>query len=170
MRKNKIVLIILSTLFVIVIAFIGTFVLWWNGAFDKFIVREIVSYEENGYTLIFQQLGDPQWPFGSTEVRLILKNQQGKVISKYDTSIQDDGANAGERNIASVEWLSDKVIVVLQASEMQDREIVIPFEAEVYENQRQEIYNPVKTVFKLPARDFFAFICVFYLLRRQNPG
>lgn len=92
----------------------GTFALWWNGAFNKFIVREIVSYKENGYTLIFQQLGDPQWPFGSTEVRLILKNQQGKVINKYDTSIQDDGTNAGERNIASVEWLADKVIVVLQ--------------------------------------------------------
>ena len=130
MRKNKIVLIILSTLFVIVIAFIGTFVLWWNGAFDKFIVREIVSYEENGYTLIFQQLGDPQWPFGSTEVRLILKNQQGKVINKYDTSIQDDGANAGERNIASVEWFEDRVIVILCASEMEDREIIISFESE----------------------------------------
>lgn len=130
MRKNKIVLIILSTLFVIVIAFIGTFVLWWNGAFDKFIVREIVSYEENGYTLIFQQLGDPQWPFGSTEVRLILKNQQGKIINKYDTSIQDDGANAGERNIASVEWFEDRVIVILCASEMEDREIIISFESE----------------------------------------
>lgn len=130
MRKNKIVLIILSTLFVIVIAFIGTFVLWWNGAFDKFIVREIVSYEENGYTLIFQQLGDPQWPFGSTEVRLILKNQQGKIINKYDTSIQDDGTNAGERNIASVEWFEDRVIVILCASEMEDREIIISFESE----------------------------------------
>ena len=130
MRKNKIVLIILSTLFVIVIAFIGTFVLWWNGAFDKFIVREIVSYEENGYTLIFQQLGDPQWPFGSTEVRLILKNQQGKIINKYDTSIQDDGANAGERNIALVEWFEDRVIVILCASEMKDREITFSFKSE----------------------------------------
>lgn len=130
MRKNKTVLIILSILFVIVIALIGTFALWWNGAFNKFIVSEIVSYEENGYTLIFQQLGDPQWPFGSTDVRLILKNQQGKVLNKYDTSIQDDGANAGERNIASVEWFDDKVIVVLQASEMEDREIIIPFETE----------------------------------------
>ena len=130
MRKNKIVLIILSTLFVIVIAFIGTFVLWWNGAFNKFDVRDIVSYEENGYTLTFQQLGEPQWSFGSTDVRLLLKDQQGKILKKYDTSIQDDGANAGERNIASVEWFDDKVIVILQASEMEDREIIIPFKTE----------------------------------------
>lgn len=127
MRKNKIVLIILSTLFVIVIAFIGTFVLWWNGAFNKFDVRDIVSYEENGYTLAFQQLGEPQWSFGPTYVRLLLKDQQGKIIKKYDTSISDDGVDAGEHNIASVEWFDDKVIVVLQASEMEDREIIIPF-------------------------------------------
>lgn len=125
MRKNKIVLIILSTLFVI--AFIGTFVLWWNGAFNKFDVRDIVSYEENGYTLTFQQLGEPQWSFGSTDVRLLLKDQQGKIIKKYDTSISDDGVDAGEHNVASVEWFDDKVVVVLQASEMEDREIIIPF-------------------------------------------
>lgn len=127
MRKNKIVLIILSTLFVIVIAFIGTFVLWWNGAFNKFDVRDIVSYEENGYTLTFQQLGEPQWSFGPTYVRLLLKDQQGKIIKKYDTSISDDGVDAGEHNVASVEWFDDKVVVVLQASEMEDREIIIPF-------------------------------------------
>ena len=127
MRKNKIVLIVLSTLFVIVIAFIGTFVLWWNGAFNKFDVRDIVSYEENGYTLTFQQLGEPQWSFGPTYVRLLLKDQQGKIIKKYDTSISDDGVDAGEHNVASVEWFDDKVVVVLQASEMEDREIIIPF-------------------------------------------
>ena len=130
MRKNKIVLIILSTLFVIVIAFIGAFVLWWNGAFNKFDVRDIVSYEENGYTLTFQQLGEPQWPFGPTDVRLLLKDQQGKIIKKHDTSISDDGVDAGEHNVASVEWFDDKVVVVLQASEMEDREIIIPFKTE----------------------------------------
>ncbi len=130
MRKNKIVLIILSILFVIVIAFIGTFVLWWNGAFNKFDVRDIVSYEENGYTLIFQQLGEPQWSFGPTYVRLLLKDQQGKILRKYDTSISDDGVDAGEHNVASVEWFDDKVVVVLQASEMEDREIIIPYKTE----------------------------------------
>lgn len=130
MRKNKIVLIILSTLFVIVIAFIGTFVLWWNGAFNKLDIRNITSYENNGYTLTFQQLGEPQWSFGPTYVRLLLKDQQGKIIKKYDTSISDDGVDAGEHNVASVEWFDDKVIVVLQASEMEDREIIIPYKTE----------------------------------------
>lgn len=130
MRKNKVVVIILLILFVIVIVLVGTFALWWNGTFNKLDVRDIVSYEENGYTLIFQQLGEPQWSFGSTAVRLLLKDQQGKILKKYDTSISDDGANAGERNIASVEWYEDKVIVILCASEMEDREITLHFKTE----------------------------------------
>lgn len=127
---NKRISIIFFSLLIAGIILFATFVLWWNGAFNKLDIRNITSYENNGYTLFFQQLGEPQWSFGSTDVRLLLKNQQGKVLNKYDTSIQDDGANASEHNIASVEWLSDKVIVVLQASEMEDKEITISFESE----------------------------------------
>ena len=130
MKINKKITIIFSALLVTGIMLIVIFVLWWNGTFNKFDVRNIVSYEGNGYTLTFQQLGEPQWSFGSTDVRLLLKDQQGKILKKYDTSISDDGANAGERNIASVEWFDDKVVVVLQASEMEDREIIIPFKTE----------------------------------------
>ena len=130
MRTHKPITIILTYLLILGVILIGTFALWWNGAFNKLDFKNIASYENNGYTLFFQQLGDPQWPFGSTDVRLLLKNQQGKVISKYDTSIQDDGANAGERNIASVEWFEDRVIVILCASEMKDREITFSFKSE----------------------------------------
>lgn len=130
MRTHKTITIILTSLLILGVILIGTFALWWNGAFNKLDVKNIASYEKNGYTLFFQQLGDPQWPFGSTDVRLLLKNQQGKVINKYDTSIQDDGANAGERNIASVEWFEDRVIVILCASEMKDREITFSFKSE----------------------------------------
>ena len=130
MKINKKLTIIFSSLIIAIIIFFVIFVLWWNGAFNKFDVRDIVSYKENGYTLTFQQLGEPQWSFGPTYVRLLLKDQQGKIIKKYDTSISDDGVDAGEHNVASVEWFDDKVVVVLQASEMEDREIIIPFKTE----------------------------------------
>ena len=130
MKINKKVTIIFSALLVTGIMLIVIFVLCWNGAFNKLDIKNITSYDNNGYTLSFQQLGEPQWSFGSTDVRWLLKDQQGKILEKYDTSIQDDGANAGERNIASVEWFDDKVIVVLQASEMEDREIIIHFKTE----------------------------------------
>ena len=130
MKINKKLTIIFSALPVTGTMLLVIFVLWWNGAFNKLDIRNITSYENNGYTLSFQQIGEPQWSFGPTYVRLLLKDQQGKILEKYDTSIQDDGANAGERNIASVEWFDDKVIVVLQASEMEDREIIIPYKTE----------------------------------------
>ena len=130
MKINKKVAFIFSALLVTGIMLIVIFVLWWNGAFNKLDIRNITSYENNGYTLSFQQLGEPQWSFGSTDVRLLLKDQQGKILKKYDTSISDDGANASEHNVASVEWFDDKVIVILQASEMEDREIIIPFKTE----------------------------------------
>ena len=130
MKSKKKITIIFSALLVTGTILLVIFVLWWNGAFNKLDIRNITSYENNGYTLSFQQIGEPQWSFGPTYVRLLLKDQQGKILEKYDTSIQDDGANAGERNIASVEWFDDKVVVVLQASEMEDREIIIPFKTE----------------------------------------
>ena len=130
MKINKKLTIIFSALPVTGTILLVIFVLSWNGAFNKLDIRNITSYENNGYTLSFQQIGEPQWSFGPTYVRLLLKDQQGKILEKYDTSIQDDGANAGERNIASVEWFDDKVIVVLQASEMEDREIIIPYKIE----------------------------------------
>ena len=34
----------------------------------------------------------------------------------------DDGANAREHNIASISWKDDAVVVVLRASEMEDKE------------------------------------------------
>jgi hypothetical protein len=100
-----------------------------NGAFNKFDVRDIETYEspDSNYTLIFQQLGDPEWPFGTTDVRLLLKDKNQKKIDSIDTSIQDDGANAYSGNIKSEEWRNDSVIIILQASEMEDKEVKIMF-------------------------------------------
>lgn len=112
-------LIILSTLFI----------LDWNGAFNKLRAKDVASFEspDGKYTLIFQQLGHPQWPFGETEVRLTLKGQKGNKLNSVDTEIQDDGANASEVNIQSTEWTNDSVIIILQASEMPDKTVELKY-------------------------------------------
>lgn len=53
MKINKKVTIIFSALLVTGIMLIVIFVLWWNGAFNKLDIRNITSYENNGYTLSF---------------------------------------------------------------------------------------------------------------------
>ena len=47
--------------------------------------------------------------------------------SLCESFIADDGSAASEMNIKSVEWKEKAVVVVLQASEMDDREIVLEY-------------------------------------------
>lgn len=43
------------------------------------------------------------------------------------TQLNDDGTNASENNIASVSWNDDAVVIILRASEMKDKEVVISY-------------------------------------------
>ena len=54
------------------------------------------------YELSFQQVGDPDWPFGYTHARLVLKNGK-RVIIKQTFDIADDGAKA-TINSWNVDW------------------------------------------------------------------
>ena len=101
----------------------------WSGAFNFLLPNEIATYHspDGEYSLIFEQMGDPGWPFGPTDVRLTLKNHDGKIIERVSTQVFNDGTNASEYNIASVSWNDDTVIVVLRACEMEDKEVSIAY-------------------------------------------
>ncbi len=128
-KARKIVLLILSITVALIIGaylFIGAL---WNGTFNFMLPNEIATYHspDGEYSLVFEQMGDPAWPFGPTDVRLTLKNHDGKIIERVSTQLFNDGVNAGEYNIASVSWNDDAVIVVLRASEMKDKEVSIAY-------------------------------------------
>ncbi|MBP3313482.1 MAG: hypothetical protein J6K84_02360 [Oscillospiraceae bacterium] len=128
-KTAKIVLIVLSVAIVFLIGvclFVGAL---WNGAFNLIQPKEIKTYHgpEGKYSLVFEQMGDPQWPFGPTDVRLTLKDHNGKIIERVSTQLFDDGANAGEHNIASISWDDDVVTVVLRASEMEDKKVSLGY-------------------------------------------
>lgn len=128
-KTGKIVLLTLSIAAALII---GTYLFisaLWGGTFNFTHPKEIATYNSpNGeYSLVFEQMGDPQWPFGPTDVRLTLKNHDGKIIGRVSTQLSDDGANAGEHNIVSVSWADDAVIVILTASEMKDKEVSIAY-------------------------------------------
>ena len=129
-KTGKIVRIILSIAAAFIIGtylFVGAL---WSGAFNFMHPKEIDVYHspDGAYLLVFEQMGDPQWPFGPTDIRLTLKNRDGKVIERVSAQLSDDGANAGEHNIASVSWNVDAVVVVLRASEMKDKEVSIAYQ------------------------------------------
>ena len=105
-KAGKTILIILSIAVVLVFGaflFVGAL---WNGTFNFLLPKEIATYQspDGEYSLVFEQMGDPAWPFGPTDVRLTLKN-----------------------NIASISWNDDEVVVVLRASEMKDKEVVMEY-------------------------------------------
>ncbi len=128
-KTGKIVLLIIS---VAVVLIIGAYLFvdaLWSGALNFLFPNEIATYHspDGEYSLVFEQMGEPQWPFGPTDVRLTLKNHDGKIIERVSTQLSDDGANASEHNIASISWNDDAVIVVLRASEMKDKEVSIAY-------------------------------------------
>ena len=128
-RAGKIILILLSIAVALIIGayfFIGAL---WSGAFNFMLPNEIATYHspDGEYSLVFEQMGDPAWPFGPTDVRLTLKNHNGKIIERVSTQLFNDGGNADEDNIVSVSWNDDEAIVVLRASEMKDKEVSIAY-------------------------------------------
>ena len=128
-KAGKIILIILSVVVVLIIGSYHLIVAFWNGTFNFMLPKEIATYHspDEKYSLVFEQMGEPAWPFGPTDVRLTLKNQNGKIIDRVSTQLSDDGTNASQHNIASISWNDDAVIVVLKASEMKDKEISIAY-------------------------------------------
>ena len=129
---GKIGKIVLFILLITVALIIGTYLLvgaLWTGAFNFLFPNEIATYHspDGEYSLLFEQMGAPQWPFGPTDVRLTLKNHSGKIVERVSTQLFDDGVSAGEYNIASVSWNDDAVVVILRASEMKDKEVSIAY-------------------------------------------
>lgn len=130
---NKTLKTVLTVSSIAVVLIIGICLLacaFFNGAFNFLCPKEIAAYNspDGEYSLVFEQMGDPKWPFGSTDVRLTLKGRDGKVIERVSAQLSDDGANASEQNIASVLWNDGAVTVVLRASEMDDREVSMEYD------------------------------------------
>jgi hypothetical protein len=128
-KAGKIVLTIVSVVIVLIISawlFVGAL---WTGAFNFMFPEEIATYHSpNGeYSLVFEQMGDPAWPFGPADVRLTLKNHTGKIIERVSAQVFNDGGSASKDNIASIAWNDDAVIIVLSACEMEDKEVSIPY-------------------------------------------
>lgn len=128
-KIGKVVLIILLVALGLLVAawlFVGAL---WSGAFNFMFPKEVATYNSPNteYSLVFEQMGDPAWPFGPADVRLTLKNSNGKVINRISTQVFNDGGSASEWNMKSVSWKDDAVVVILQGAEMEDKEVSIPY-------------------------------------------
>ena len=127
MGKNVLIILLLALgLMVAAWLFVGAL---WSGAFNFMFPQEVATYHspDTEYSLVFEQMGDPAWPFGPADVRLTLKNSNGKVINRISTQVFNDGGPASEWNMKSISWMDDAVVVILQGAEMEDKEVSISY-------------------------------------------
>ena len=68
------------------------------------------------YRLEIDQVGDPAWPYGSTDCRLVLYSKEDEKIREKDFSVVNDGKNVSENNF-SIRWEEKQVIVTVYGEE-----------------------------------------------------
>ncbi len=82
------------------------------------------------YTLVVNQVGEPQFPFGPTNCQVVLK-KDNRTVQKYRFMVFNDGGNVSENNFV-VQWTDDNVHLTVSGEEQVDTIITIPYEGETF--------------------------------------
>ncbi len=76
--------------------------------------------QTNGqYVVELQATSSPDWPFGSQDGRIVLKDNNNKKICSVDFSLSNDGKSMCESNW-KVDWSDESVIVTIMGEEQPD--------------------------------------------------
>lgn len=95
----------------------------------KYKTTEVGSEKspDGSYEVIFEQVGEPEFPFGATYVRFLVKSADGALISKENHTVFDDGA-AFRPNNWEVHWYPVGVEIILKGSEQNDDACVVYYD------------------------------------------
>lgn len=106
------------------------------------------------YTVVFQAVGEADWPFGASHAKVTVKDED-RIIKTFRQDIFDDGGQFRPANY-SVEWMKYGVIITFMGSEQPDREFEVFYDGrdsfEGYSDEeikdilreRYDIYNVEK--------------------------
>lgn len=94
----------------------------------KYLVNSVDSStsQDGKYELLFQQIGDPDWLFGYTHARLVLKDELG-TIAKYSFDVRNDSASV-HSDSWQVIWKEDSVEAVISGKEQNDEQYILYFD------------------------------------------
>lgn len=94
----------------------------------KYKITEIDSSNSpNGkYKVIFQEVGEPDWPFGHSHARLLLL-EQDRILIKEKFDVADDGCRLSTGNW-NVNWDDDCVQIIISGKEQPDKLYVLYFD------------------------------------------
>jgi hypothetical protein len=94
--------------------------------------------DDGTYTVIMKSVGSP-WFFGPADGRFVLKEGK-KTIVKHDFTVYDDGASI-RSSTWKVEWLSDRVRIIVSGSEQGDCQYELYFDGQVDVKQLDTQYG-----------------------------
>jgi len=97
----------------------------------RYKIHEVAysTSQDGRYVLLFQQVGDPDWPFGHNHARLVLKDESG-TITKYHFDVANDGANV-HSDSWQVTWKENCVEVVISGEEQNDNQYILYFNGKI---------------------------------------
>jgi hypothetical protein len=90
--------------------------------------KEIGVYDRKPYSLAIYHVGEPGFPFGTSDCRLTL-SRDGRRISTMDVTLHNDGKNPDTENFI-VEWREDRVCVTVRGEEQEDTLCTLYFDGE----------------------------------------
>ena len=93
-------------------------------------IPRTVDTQTNGkYTVELQATSSPDWPFGSQDGAIVLK-ENNKKISSVGFVLSNDGKSMGDENW-NVEWNDESVVVTIMGEEQQDAIYILYYDGEV---------------------------------------
>ena len=137
--KKPTVRVILGTL-----AFFNILIMILAGSFTyttRYKIHDVASYTspDGKYELVFQQIGDPDWPFGHTHARLVLKDESG-TVARYSFDMANDGGVASPEDW-KVTWREDCAEAVISGKEQNDNQYILFFDGKKDSNQLDTRYG-----------------------------
>ena len=114
---------VLATINILIVILAGSFTY-----VTRYKIHDLAysTSKDGTYVLLFQQVGDPDWPFGYTHARLLLKDEAG-TIAKYPFDVANDGGALDQENWR-VNWEETCVKVIISGEEQPDKLYTLYFD------------------------------------------
>ena len=81
--------------------------------------------DDGTHSISILMIGNPEFPFGSTNCRAELYTGQSKT-AETDIVLLNDGKTADEENFR-ITWMQDCVVITASAEEMEDMEYILNY-------------------------------------------
>lgn len=120
---KKIINITICVVLSLLAVLLALFLAWKYKTSWKTTTVGVEQSPDNQYSVIFQAVGEADWPFGPCHCKVTLKNGD-RTVETFREDIYDDGGQFQTGNY-SVEWMKYGVVITLKGCEQSDQEVEV---------------------------------------------